>query len=107
MNHCPTCRRSFQPRGIPAKVIAGHIPPQRAPRIAAGWQAIQRTLDVYGQTSQQDLVAYLADKTGLAEKTLLAIIHAARQLDAVTVTYRTEGNPRRRRAWLALPEIGR
>ena len=106
MKYCPTCRRSFQPRGIPAKVIAGDTPAHLAPRIAAGWQALQHALDVYGPTPQEAMVEHLA-ATGLADNTVLSIIRAARQLGAVEVTYRIEGNPRRRRAWLALPEIGR
>lgn len=101
MNYCPTCRRTFVPRGVVAKVLSGEEPAHKAPRIFAGWLRLQHRLHHFGELSRAQVIAELSDD--LAETTIDAIIRAARQLGLLQVDYRLAGEPRRKTAFLSMP----
>lgn len=96
---CPTCGRAPR-RTLADRVVAGERDPKRAPRLFAGWDAIVRQVDAEPGISAVELREILADRVGLAGKTVDHLIRAAVDAGLMHKSYAVDGAPRVRRAYV-------
>lgn len=68
------------------------------------WETTLGLLREVGEVPQQQLAAVIAEACGASPTTVVNLLAAAHRAGLIRKRYATEGRPRRRRAYVRLPE---